>query len=142
MESLISCASFSFRRSVKSENEFEEFFRPRVWIKVTFICPNLPPSILPNSITPHTMSSPSSSDEHSVTGTRPEQGAFTTAEKEFLTPFLAEYLTFCAASRHGDKKKWVQNHPYPSYMKKFQSDGPHGPNLSSLLTVRRSNFLH
>jgi hypothetical protein len=75
------------------------------------------------------------SNDASVTSNdgRPEQGTFSSTEKEYLNTFLEEYLT--APSTHGAKKKWVKLNVYPKYIEKYNSAGPDGPNLASLLTV-------
>jgi hypothetical protein len=75
----------------------------------------------------------SASTQVSTLIVRPEQGPFTDAEKAFMLPYLERYMT--ASSAHGDKKKWVKDNVYPEFLKKYDSAGPRGPNLSSLLTV-------
>ena len=72
---------------------------------------------------------------------RREQGEFSKEEKKFLNAFLPVYLgIFYSPSgdrpKKGDKKDWVLENVYPKFLTEFKSDGPDGPNLNSLSTVR------
>jgi len=68
---------------------------------------------------------------------RPAQQTFTEAEQKFLQNFLDDYLAAESSNtKKGDKKRWVKEHVYYKYIDEFKSDGPSGPNLSSLYEVR------
>ena len=66
----------------------------------------------------------------------PTQKAFTEAEQDFLKKFLDEYTNAESSNtKKGTKKQWVRDHLYHKYIAEFKSDGPGGPNLSSLYEV-------
>jgi hypothetical protein len=84
------------------------------------------PELLPGM---SAINNPSATDEH----VRPEQKTFSDSEKEYLATFFEEYIASSASS--STKKKWVASNVYPKYIAKYNSAGPEGPNLASLLTV-------
>ncbi|KIM73871.1 hypothetical protein PILCRDRAFT_14861 [Piloderma croceum F 1598] len=64
---------------------------------------------------------------------RPTQKAFTEAEQDFLKKFIDEYTNAESSNtKKGTKKQWVKDNVYYKYIAEFKSDGPGGPNLSSL----------
>lgn len=65
---------------------------------------------------------------------RPEQGKFTTIQKDFLNQHPPAYFAI-KDNKKGTKKDWVLSNVYPLYVKEFNSDGPSGVNLASLETV-------
>jgi hypothetical protein len=68
---------------------------------------------------------------------RPAQPPFSETEQKFLQNYLDDYLTAEPSNtKKGDKKRWVKEHVYYKYISEFTSDGPSGPNLSSLFDVR------
>lgn len=92
------------------------------------------------------MSSPSAQstpepDASAVPSERPSQGEFTEPQQEFLRKYLDEYLAAESSNtKKGSKKRWVKQHVYYKYVEEFKSDGPNGPNLSSLFEVRLFNI--
>ena len=66
----------------------------------------------------------------------PAQQTFTENEQTFLQKYLDDYLAAEPSNnKKGDKKCWVKMHVYYDYITEFKSDGPSGPNLSSLFEV-------
>jgi hypothetical protein len=64
------------------------------------------------------------------------QQTFSETEQNFLQSYLDDYLAAESSNnKKGDKKKWVKEHVYYKYIAEFNSDGPSGPNLSSLFEV-------
>ncbi|GLB34089.1 hypothetical protein LshimejAT787_0109730 [Lyophyllum shimeji] len=75
---------------------------------------------------------------------RPNQGAFTSEQTQFLTTYLPKYQemvdklsTVATGPRRtgqvkGEKGRWVLKTVYKPYTEKFDSKGPDGPNLESL----------
>jgi hypothetical protein len=85
-----------------------------------------------------TSAQPESALEHATEC--PAQQTFTEAEQKFLQNFLDNYLAAESSNtKKGDKKHWVKEHVYYKYITEFKSDGPSGPNLSS---VRSVYYLH
>jgi hypothetical protein len=82
----------------------------------------------------------SSDDEPPAPNARLLQGPFDHDQKAFLMSFLERYLAQENGTK-GSKKAWVKSNVYYAYIKKYQSDGEHGVNLSSLLTVCCGCFL-
>ena len=71
------------------------------------------------------------------------QGIFTNEQKEYLNTFLEDYLVFSSLVTGGTKSmqvKWVKSNIYQRYIEKYNSAGPNGPNLSSLLTVSQLKY--
>jgi len=63
----------------------------------------------------------------------PEQKTFSDSEKEYLAMFFEEYIASSTSS--STKIKRVASNVHPKYIAKYNSAGPGGPNLVSLLTV-------
>jgi hypothetical protein len=85
------------------------------------------------------MSTPPAQSESAPEPTteRPAQQTFTEIEQKFLQNFLDDYLAAESSNtKKGDKKRWVKDHVYYNYVAEYNSDGPSGPNLSSLYKVR------
>ena len=80
---------------------------------------------------------PISDDNH------PTQGIFTNEQKEYLNTFLEDYLVLSSLVTGGTKStkvKWVKSNVYQRYIEKYNSAGPNGLNLSSLLTVSQLKY--
>jgi hypothetical protein len=75
---------------------------------------------------------------------RPAQEKFNDHEQEFLAKYLDQYLAAEASNvKKGAKKHWVKKNVYHKYIEEFKSDGPTGPNLSSLFKVNfNSTMMH
>ena len=43
-------------------------------------------------------------------------------------------------TKKGAKMRWIKEHVYYKYIEEFRSDGPDGPNLSSLFEVRHPDI--
>ena len=74
---------------------------------------------------------------------RPTQGIFANEQKEYLNTFLEDYLALSSSVTGGTKStkiKCVKSNVYRRYIEKYNSAGPNGPNLSSLLTVSQLKY--
>lgn len=99
--------------------------------------------LLPITVSPSlsckAMQSNDQPSEPSEPNTKPKrciQGKFDKDERDFLEPYLPVYWDlFGGGSKKGDKKEWVEENIYPKFVKRFNSEGPTGPDLDSLQKV-------
>jgi hypothetical protein len=73
----------------------------------------------------------------------PTQGIFTNEQNEYLNTFLEGYLVLSSSVTGGTKStkvKWVKSNVNQKYIEKYNSAGPNGPNILSLLMVSQFKY--